>query len=272
MKPRFHPRPGFTLIELLVVIGIIAILAAMLLPALSKAKVKAHRTACLSNARQVGIAMLMFETDEGRMPQRYGGNNVTANFNSSSAEENPLRLIRPYVGAKEADTLVRVYVCPGAKPYPRDSLVPTDISSTALIISQVVLDRGMTKLRNPSGTAMVQENLYLSRYVWYDPEPKDVARNEYKQWHMWSAEDSGQYLGPPGREYFSSLHDNGGNLIYADGHAEYKKTTKLTSADFGLVDGAGQVSAYQPTTEHSKASYYYDRASYGGSPPPPPPP
>lgn len=68
------PKNAFTLIEMVVVIGVIGILVALLLPAVQSARETARRSNCMSNLRQIGLAVLQYETSQGAFPPGYISN------------------------------------------------------------------------------------------------------------------------------------------------------------------------------------------------------
>jgi prepilin-type N-terminal cleavage/methylation domain-containing protein/prepilin-type processing-associated H-X9-DG protein len=111
-------RKGFTLIELLVVIAIIGILAAMLLPALSKARRTAQRASCLTNIKQISLACMMYaDENDGQLPVAPVFDwEVGPSWYLSSY--SPITYFQDVIKDQIANVpghITKVFKCPGAK-------------------------------------------------------------------------------------------------------------------------------------------------------------
>jgi prepilin-type N-terminal cleavage/methylation domain-containing protein len=237
------PRPprsrrshfGFTLIELLVVIAIIAILAALLLPALAKAKERSRRIKCLSNQKQLGIALFVYAGDnKDFFPQ----NMMNGDWPHDIAKTNADLLVD--CGAKP-----KVWYCGGllSSVNENEALGPrgpgltswwdfsTDrrIIGYSLFIKRTATDnRGgpnygkfigkLNETNNLAGTTVVaDEVMSLTQLAPYDfVVPSGNVPPQY----------GGAYK-PPHRDRDSS--PAGGNNLYLDGHAAWRRFVEMSA-------------------------------------------
>jgi len=137
-RRQMHRHSAFTLIELLVVIAIIAILAAILFPVFAQAREKARQASCLSNLKQLGLAMMQYAQDYNEtMPYN--------NYNGVGGNNGWAGLIYPYVKS------VGVYHCPD-DPTPAGGAYAASASSGGIAGTLVPISYGASKaLMNING-------------------------------------------------------------------------------------------------------------------------
>ncbi|MEA3376451.1 MAG: DUF1559 domain-containing protein [Armatimonadota bacterium] len=205
-------RRGFTLIELLVVIAIIAILAAMLFPVFSQAREKARQTSCLSNMKQIGLAMMMYMDD-------YDDQFCKVTCSQGPAPYKWFDPIDPYLKNKQ------ILFCPSLRGQSDKGTPKTDYVLNGCFAQGA--HRAM--FDDPSAQIMVAEREASRPREGYRPWPNDGV----------SWDDLSTYAhGATPHNHFNHLshdrHNGGCNYTFGDGHAKWLRWDATFEGGLGL--------------------------------------
>jgi prepilin-type N-terminal cleavage/methylation domain-containing protein/prepilin-type processing-associated H-X9-DG protein len=213
---------AFTLIELLVVIAIIAILAAILFPVFAQAREKARQSSCLSNEKQVGLAMLTYiqDYDETWVSQSTNGTAIADGYplnGSGIAGANGYNYkdrVLPYTKNEQ------IWMCPTNLPNPNPVLDTITPNIGYHMNGNVIVPAGLSDadIKQPSKLFIMRESGrgYVFNRAYLRPIPGNC-------------DDVINYENGGTANYMP--HMKGMNLVFADGHAKWYKA----SQQLGLI-------------------------------------
>ena len=257
---------AFTLIELLVVIAIIAILAAILFPVFAQAREQARTSVCVSNTRQIGLAIGMYLQDYDETEPIFFAYNTETQTGATAragdaAHQGVEVLVLPYTKNKD------IFKCPddlGGPTLPdphfgcpgRASYAACYGSSYRFTKCAYTLAPGYSSQNNDTTQFATLQVSKLAGFVL--PAETRIMRDEMTPW-FGPTDTGGQYGYTPG--YYQQWHSRGMGIVFADGHSKF--TVSAKAFDNQVVKPSGERSGDPDPNAPGDGNTYTPAGWYG---------